>query len=458
MSTPLQSLEELENRFLHNKHNNDILQEILSTLDEYNQSVECISCRALILSIKTSILKQKIENENFRMDGWKQHLLTQKNSLGGRPKICINRNILVCLLSIGMSNSEIARIFHAHRNLVIRWKNEHDLNNALRNPSDDTEITQHLQDALDVYPNMGELYARGLLLSKGIKINRVRLRTLLKTLKESSPLNTNPIRRRAYQTRSANSMWHIDSTHKLMHWRFVISGGVDGCSRMIIWLKCANNNRAETVHNHFIQSINEFQCPFQVRGDKGSENRLIAKHMIILRGTETRGFIGGRSTHNTRIERLWREYNNNAMDHYLATFTNLEELGILNRHDNIDIWTLHKVFLPKIQKTLDEFRSYYNNHPIRSANGKTPKQMHVTAGLNDQVINSVLSPETSDILRDWQDIWDHNQVNHVEVPTIYDLELSEDQLSVVDSCLSENISDKHKYANVRSHVQQFVSH
>ena len=83
--------------------------------------------------------------------------------------------------------------------------------------------------------------------------------------------------------------------------------------------------------------------------------------------------------------------------------------------------------------------------------------MHATAGLNDQVINSVLSPETSDILRDWQDIWDYNQVNHVEVPAIYDLELSEDQLSVVDSCLSENIFDKHKYANVRSHVRQFVS-
>ena len=59
---------------------------------------------------------------------------------------------------------------------------------------------------------------------------------------------------------------------------------------MIIWLKCANNNRAETVHNHFMHSITEFQFPRQVRGDKGSENRLIAKHMMILRGSETKGF------------------------------------------------------------------------------------------------------------------------------------------------------------------------
>ena len=151
---------------------------------------------------------------------------------------------------------------------------------------------------------MGELYARGLLLSKGIKINRVRLCNILQNIKQTTPLETNPIQRRTYNTRAANSMWHIDSTHKLIHWRFVISGAVDRYSQMIIWLKCASNNRAETVYNHFMKSITEFQCPNHVRGDKGSENCLIAKHMMILRGSDMNGFIGGRSAHNTRIERL----------------------------------------------------------------------------------------------------------------------------------------------------------
>ena len=78
MSIPLEMLEELENRFLLNKQNNETLQEILITLDQHNQSIECMSYRALMLSIKTSMLKQKIENENFRMDGWKQNLFAQK--------------------------------------------------------------------------------------------------------------------------------------------------------------------------------------------------------------------------------------------------------------------------------------------------------------------------------------------------------------------------------------------
>ena len=50
--------------------------------------------------------------------------------------------------------------------------------------------------------------------------------------------------------------------------------------------------------------------------------------------------------------------------------------------------------------------------------------MHVVAGLNDQIINSVMSSETSHMLIDWQDVWDHNHVNHTEVPHTHDLDLS----------------------------------
>ena len=88
----------------------------------------------------------------------------------------------------------------------MRWIDENNLNNLLQDPADNTIIAQHLQESLEIYPNMSELYARGLLLSKGIKINRQRLRTILKTLKQSNPLNVNPIRRREYRTRTSNSM------------------------------------------------------------------------------------------------------------------------------------------------------------------------------------------------------------------------------------------------------------
>ena len=44
-----------------------------------------------------------------------------------------------------------------------------------------------------------------------------------------------------------NSLWHVDGHHKLIRWKIVIHGGIDGFSREIVYLKAAANNRSETV-------------------------------------------------------------------------------------------------------------------------------------------------------------------------------------------------------------------
>ena len=86
----------------------------------------------------------------------------------------------------------------------------------------------------------------------------------------------------------------------------MINGSVDGFSRMIICMKRAKSNKDEILCNIFLHSIEEFQCPFRIWGDKGGETRIIAKHLMMLRGTEIKGYMCRRSTHNTRIERSCR--------------------------------------------------------------------------------------------------------------------------------------------------------
>ena len=133
-----------------------------------------------------------------------------------------------------MNNTEIGKTFGVSRFMVIRWIKGHNLRNLLIDPEDDSVIVNYLQEVMNTCKNLGELYARGVLLSKGIKIKRQRLRDILKRLKQSNPVRMSPITRRHYETRTANSMWHLDSTHKLIHWRFITSGCVDGYSRKII--------------------------------------------------------------------------------------------------------------------------------------------------------------------------------------------------------------------------------
>ena len=83
------------------------------------------------------------------------------------------------------------------------------------------------------------------------------------------------IKRRKYNVPSPNSLWHIDGHRSLVNWGFVIHGDIDGFSRSIVCLKCATNNRKETVCGLFEEAISKFGVPSRVRSDKGGENVMI---------------------------------------------------------------------------------------------------------------------------------------------------------------------------------------
>ena len=41
-------------------------------------------------------------------------------------------------------------------------------------------------------------------------------------------------------------------------WRFVVHGGVDGFSRLPVYLRCGTDNKASTVLQCFLSAINEY--------------------------------------------------------------------------------------------------------------------------------------------------------------------------------------------------------
>ena len=52
----------------------------------------------------------------------------------------------------------------------------------------------------------------------------------------------------------------------------VIHGGIDGHKRLIVYLKCSNNNRAATVGQRFTEATERFGWLSPVRSDKGDES------------------------------------------------------------------------------------------------------------------------------------------------------------------------------------------
>ena len=63
------------------------------------------------------------------------------------------------------------------------------------------------------------------------------------------------IPRRTYQVTCPNALWHIDSNLSLVRWGFVVHGGIDGFSSLVTFLRCATNNRTNTVLCSFLSGV-----------------------------------------------------------------------------------------------------------------------------------------------------------------------------------------------------------
>ena len=104
-------------------------------------------------------------------------------------------------------------------------------------------------------------------------------------------------------------------------------GCVDGFSRMIVYLHCANNNTSITVLGCFTEATGERGIPNHVRADCGGENVLVADYMILNRGTDRGTFIGGRSIHN---QRLWCDVYQGCLMYFYNLFSFMERLNVLD--------------------------------------------------------------------------------------------------------------------------------
>ena len=175
----------------------------------------------------------------------------------------------------------------------------------------DDNLGAKIREILRLTPYSGERYVRGSLRGRNITVQRERVR---ESLRRVDPIGKNmrtryAICRMVYNVPGPNHLWHIDSNHNMISWRFIIHGCIDGFGRAIIYLKCTNNNIAATVVDLFKSGIEEFGLPSHVRGDHGVEIVDVAKLMIARRRENRGSFIAGRSVYNQRIERLWAEVN-----------------------------------------------------------------------------------------------------------------------------------------------------
>ena len=79
--------------------------------------------------------------------------------------------------------------------------------------------------------------------------------------------------------------------------------------------------------------------------------------------------------HNQRVERLWRDVYIASTSLFYQLFYMLEEVGLLDPENEIHLYALHYVYLPRINQSLQLFCNSWNQHPLTSCNCRTPQQL-----------------------------------------------------------------------------------
>ncbi|CAI5655180.1 uncharacterized protein LOC109199126 isoform X2 [Oreochromis niloticus] len=279
------------------------------------------------------------------------------------PLFDIERKQLQRQLSLGIPHKDISKhlgvsLKTVQRRIACWGLRRKDLDNSVS----DEDLDVIVSDIHHHHPNTGYKMILGHLRSRKILVTR---RRVLASLRRVDPqgiqmrrFSLQTTRRRRYFVPAPNSMWHIDGNHKLIRWRVVVHGGIDGFSRLIVYLTATNNNRAQTVLESFMTAVQHYGIPSRVRSDKGGENILVARFMVAHCGLNRRSHIAGRSVHNQS-----------------TTFLRLEAEGWLSPDKETDLYALHRCYMPHIQSHLQQFLRAWNNHSLRSARNQSPVQL-----------------------------------------------------------------------------------
>ncbi len=158
--------------------------------------------------------------------------LVEDRQCAGRPRVVLNLDQIELLRSAGYTWSEIATCLQVSRSTLWRYIRLNSTGMPRYSNVSDQELQEVVSQIQHFNPCTGRSITQGYLLSLGIRVPRWRIDQALRQINPTcSAIRWHQVvSRRSYNVPGPNSLWHIDANLRLIRWKFVIQGGIDGYS------------------------------------------------------------------------------------------------------------------------------------------------------------------------------------------------------------------------------------
>ena len=155
------------------------------------------------------------------------------------------------------------------------------------------------------------------------------------------------------------------------------------------------------MFNAILPAFLQKGSPRLLRIDAGMENVAIGKFMRLVRGEDS--VVIGKSVHNQRIERFWRDLRHQVLHQYVDFCADVIRGNPAMAFTN-GIWLLQYLFLPRIRQELVDFKNTWNHHSMRTVSGAltpngqthTGRRVYYNNINNDDALAEIVDPIVED--------------------------------------------------------------
>ena len=148
----------------------------------------------------------------------------------GRPRVDVDLDDVEFLCSLKLNLTKVAAIMGVSRCTLYRRMIDEGRVIGGYSLISDADLDSIIHGVKLDHPHDGEVMMAGYISRIGIHISRARLRASIHRVDPEgvAARSRHVIRRRVYSVPYPNFVWNIDSHHKLIRWRMVIHGAIDG--------------------------------------------------------------------------------------------------------------------------------------------------------------------------------------------------------------------------------------